>query len=261
MLFNSDANYQKSGGNLKILPFFLFLVFVASGVLAQEHSDIWFVLDNNQTTVSDTDLSDNSPVLVDLTTGQFLFSADFGDLQEGEEGTRNPGVQTLSGTFSPGAVMFYRAIGSLMFWDGSEWVNSVADNEQILITDALESVTTITTTGVINSEGAIDQIDSEGLIHQHVIFNLDNSLGSGTPTTGAYMIELEFFVCDFPCITIVHTVSETVRVTFNYKLDSNAYLDAIHALTEPQDVSVPIPYGFVFLLVGLLMLVQKRYRA
>lgn len=229
----------------------LFSVFISASVSAQ-HADIWLVLNANQTAVSATNLETLSQVKLDFESRKFLFTGDFSDVGQGPNGTDDPGFQAEVSTFNSGVILNFRAVGSLRFWDGGHWVNTLVDQERVQIEDALSNMTTIDSSGVSNAEGAIDQIASDGSVHQHVDFSIDNTLGSGTVAPGAYMIELEFYSTNGVGGPIVHTVSESVLIVHNYQLSSSEFDAVILQLTEPEGVSVPIP-GVVLLLFAVLL--------
>ena len=239
----------------------LSVIFFASIAKAQ-HSDIWLILDGSQVAVDAIDTETNTPATVDQTTGRFLFSSDFADLGQGQQGTDDPGFQTVANTFTPNGILSFRAIESLLFWDGDAWINTVVDQERILVIDALSETTVINTSGVTNAEGAIDQIDSSGTIHQHIEFFIDNNTSANLPAAGAYMINIEFFATETLGGDVMHTASDPVRLTFAYQISAEEYQQALSALTSPtttpEEVSVPIPHGALLVLAGLLFVFARR---
>lgn len=238
----------------------LLSVLISASVSAQ-HADIWLVLNANQTAVSATNLATMSQVKLDFASHKFLFTGDFSDVGQGPNGTDDPGFQAEPGTFNSGVILNFRAVGSLQFWDGSNWVNTLVDQERIQIEDALSNITTIDSSGVSNAEGAIDQIASDGSVHQHVDFSIDNTLGGGTVAPGAYMIELEFYSTSGVGGPIIHTLSESVLIAHNYQLSSSEFDAAILQLTEPEGVSVPIPGVLLFFFAGLLAIIAGKARS
>lgn len=221
-----------------------------------QHADIWLTLIDNQVTASEINTETNNPVAIDAITGKFLFPATFGTFNDSNK-TDQPGFQSLTNTFTADSYLYYRAVGSLWFWNGQAWVNEVLDQERVKIRDVVYSYSIITDSGVSSPLGAIAQINGNGSLHQHIDFFIEN-LGSGGPATGAYMIDMEFFGTDTPSGTFeTHLTSEPVRIIFNYQMSEAAFDQAINALTsqpEPEAVAVPMPNGALFLLASLLFI-------
>lgn len=260
-MFSSSRLFTAKAYRYILLP----LLLLPLHSLAQ-HSDIWMILEGNQTTVSETDLEFNTPVLVDATTDRLLFTTDFGDLGGGPQGTDDPGFQALSGTYTAGSILNYRAVGSLLFWDGSAWVNDVVDQERLQVIDVLSTVTSIGTDTITNPEGFVGQVLSDSSVHDHIDFQVENSLGTGGPATGAYLIDLEFFVTSAVDGPVIHTVSDPARIAFNHQLTTEEFDNAIAALTTPAnfEVAVPLPGilpGMMLFILGVIFSVtrlQKR---
>jgi len=221
-----------------------------------QHADIWLTLVDNQVSASGINSETNNQVAVDLTTGKFLFLSAFGTFSDPNK-TDQPGFQSLTNTFNANEFLYYRAVGSLWFWNGQAWVNEVVDQERIKIRDVVYSTSTVTPTGVINSEGAIAQINGNGSLHQHIDFFIEN-LGSAGPAAGAYMIDMEFFGTNTPGGSFeTHSTSDPVRIAFNYQMSEAAFDQAINSLIsslEPATVSVPIPHSALALLASLLFI-------
>ena len=233
----------------------LALLFGLSSAYAQ-HSDIWVVSDGGLVGASPTDVETGLPVRIDATTGKFLFLITFGD-GFGPFTVDDPGMQAELNALTSDGVFNYRAVGTLWFWDGTDWSGSSTDNETIVITDALGSMTTVSDTGITNPEGAIDFV-SDGSVHQHVDFLLDHA--TSAPAVGAYMIDLEFFITDSVGGTILEDAAHAVRIAFNYQLPPSEFDAAVAALTAPavDPVAVPIPVLFTFMLACLFVLVYQR---
>ena len=155
--------------------FITFSITFFASIAKAQHSDIWLILDGPQVAIDEINTETNTAVNVDMTSGRLLFGANFADLGQGPKGTDDPGFQTLANTFTPNGILNFRAIESLLFWNGDAWVNSVVDQERILVSDALNQSTIIDVAGISNAEGAIDQIDSGGSIHQHIEFYVDKN--------------------------------------------------------------------------------------
>lgn len=235
-------------------------------MLYAQHSDIWLTLNDNQVAPTEINSETNSAALIDLTTGKFLYPSAFGTFSNPKT-TDNPGFQSLANTFNPNDYIYYRAVGSLWFWNGQAWVGNVVDQERVKIRDVVYSSSYVTENGVNNSEGAIAQISGSGSIHQHIDFFIEN-LGSADPATGAYMIDIELFATNTPGGSLeTHLSSDPVRIAFNYQMSESEFTDAINALTSPPElgtVSVPMPNGALFLLAIVLLIFgsyQKRLKS
>ena len=213
-----------------------------------------------QIAVSPTDLSNSNPNLVDLTTGKYLFIGDFGDLSFGAESTDNPGFNSLPGTFPSGDLFNFRAVGELWFWDGHQWRNEVPDQERISIEDGLGALTYIDVSGVTKPVGPVNFVDSFGEIHEHQNFTIENTLGSGSPAPGAYLIELEWFLSNGIGGPETYGSFESARIAFNYQLSTAEFDTALAFLTNPPpSINVPVP-ALALLPLGLLLL-AIRHRA
>ncbi len=222
-----------------------------------QHSDVWVILDGNQVALSPTDLQTTEPVKVDATTGKYLFTSDFGEFFGGPFLTDDPGIQSQAGAFTAGARLNYRAVEPLKFWNGDYWDVSVPDAERVLIEDSdfPQTITAVSTSGVTDAEGFIQEVFTNGSVHKHVDFRIDNSLGTDLPAFGAYMIELELVVVD-AVGAVVHTASDPFRIVINFQLSTEEYDEAVAALTAPA-VNVPIP-GYALILLAVMLLLSRR---
>ena len=231
--------------NTIFISFLISLSFLSVSVSAQ-HQDIWLSSNNDEVIISAINTETGNDVPVDLTTGKYLFTADFSDLGQGTKGTDDPGFNTLDGTFTPNSILNYRVVGSLSFWDGVQWLGNVPNQEVIRVEDALGNITTISPDTITNQVGAIDMVSNTGMVHQHVEFYIDN-LNSDEPSPGIYMFELECFVTDALGGNTIYSSSDSVRIALNYLIDESGFNTAISALTDPVAESVPIPSIFIFI--------------
>lgn len=266
-----------------------FYVYISAASLAisdafAAHSDIWILLENNKVTISPDDLDDPQnpePVLVDATTGNFLYLGDFGDFGGGPLETDDPGVQSPSNSFISGNTLYYQAVGSLWFWNGSDWVNSVPDQERIVIEDTQTTTTYITTSDITDGKGEIQDVDGAGGVHTHVDFSVAKGPGgTGEPADGVYLFDL-IFVIEDSSGNVVHTQSDPVRIALGRYANAvqnpfdppdpadvaaaEADFDAaIEALTnpteaEPEPMNVPVPV-FTLLILASLFTATVRCR-
>lgn len=230
-----------------------------------QHSDIWLLLESNSVAISRQNLETISDILIDQTTGQFLFTGDFGDLGQGQFGTDDPGYQAQAGTFTASIILAYQASGPLWFWDGNQWTTNLPDSESLNYIDALGTTISWDDTGASNALGYIDQVGGDGSIHSHLSFAIDNTGGAGDPTIGAYMVELSFLALNSIGGAVAHESSEPIRIAFNNQLSANNFDQAIAALTTSTcdiDNASGISVGDLLLLerhlTGQLVLSQNQ---
>ena len=288
------AIYKKSLCATAVLLSMIFGAFANA-----QHSDIWLTLNNSkQIGISDIDFNtpisntEFHPVDVDLTTGKYLFSANFSDWSGGPKGTPQPGFQARTGTFvfDNDHELYFRVVGLLWFWNGYNWVNEVIDQEVIKFEDDYDVASIITTVSATmpnpgteglpqgQEAGFVDEIEdfiapndnnnnqeSGGNVHKHLIFKIENLSGSD-PASGAYMIDVQFYLKEYiqnggEISIIDHPDSEPVRIAFNYQLSMEEFDQAISALTSPVEASVPIPFAALYVLAILLFIFSQFGKA
>lgn len=252
---------------LLLVRFFLIVsVAFSMNIAVAQHSDVWLVVDNNQITVSPQDLDDPQnlvDVLIDQTTGRYLFPSTY---PTGDTDNANPGFQSQSGVFTANSFIYFHGVGSLWYWDGTAWVNSVPNDEQIAVRDTNfpSGETIINPAGVTQADGFITQVSSGGSIHQHIVYRIQSASG-GAIATGAYLIDLTLFATSTqdPDGPVEHTESEPFRIALNYGLDQADFDEAISALTNPvgESVTVPLPIGWLVVLSGLLFSIGSFSRS
>lgn len=176
--------------------------------------------------------------VIDSLTGYRIFEGDFGDLEGGPYRTDDPGFLADPGNFTPGTILGYRAQGTLQYWNGSSW-GSVVGQERIHLTDALEEDSIFALSGTSGkSIGLIDQIGSDGVLHAHIDYSIENSLGVGNPLLGAYLIQLSVVALDenFNLLS-TYGESQSFYVAFNRGLSAENFETAIDA----RVAAVPVP--------------------
>ncbi|MEM7083032.1 MAG: thrombospondin type 3 repeat-containing protein [Pseudomonadota bacterium] len=166
--------------------------------------------------------------------GGHLYAADFGELGT-PFGTDDPGFNFDSGNFIQGEILTYSATNALQFWDGANWINAVPDNERVVITDILGSQSLIETSGVTNASGFVDAADSSGGIHTHIDFEVENTLGVGDPSAGAYLIQFKLFGVASDQVTQVYDDSAPIMIAFNLGLSDSDFDVAVDALLTVAD--------------------------
>lgn len=170
--------------------------------------------------------------------GLAIFEGDFGDLAGGPYRTDDPGFDSADNTFSPLALVNYQALGALQFWDGSTWSSTVPAQEYVRLDGNLGEETRWTTSGLLgDATGLIGQAGANGKIHEHLDLRV---VGSGVPSLGAYLIQLQVKADGL-------SASDPFYVVLNRGLSSEAFEASVTALATP----VPEPSTWSLIAVGL----------
>jgi Dockerin type I domain len=202
-------------------------------------------------------------VPVEATTNKLIFPVDFGDLAGGDFSTRNPGFQSIRNALLPNELISYRASGRLKYWDPavSIWIDA-PQHVQIRLFGGLEASaevlndfaqcagqllcfsensfgvdgsTVFTGNGIQgNPELVVDITSTSGILHTHLSFFLENTLGESGGPSGAYLIEMQLIsnARFFP--------SNPFLVLLNAGLESREFGAALFALTgEPASGELP----------------------
>ena len=211
---------------------------VSPQVLAQ-HADIEAVVIGGKLIV---DEENAAPVA--FGTGYKIFEGDFGDLPSGLTGTDDPGFLAPSGTFLSGEQLWYHALGTLSFWNGTSWA-AAPSGIALTVEDILGSETLISSLGATNPYGVIDQVDSAGGIHAHIDFSISN-----VNPVGAYLATFELTSRDASGnLPSPYLDSDPFQIAFNRGLSHEVFEASISALVSP----VPEPQTYAMLLAGLAL--------
>lgn len=195
-------------------------------------------------------------------TGKMIFLADFRDFSGGPNKTPNPGFQAVQNALNPGELVRYRALGGLRHWNTStrNWAPAPdnvrvklagAIDPSVVITDPsqcggqlfcfaqgnLDGVTLFTGNGISGlTEMIIDAANSQGSLHTHLNFFLENSSGILGGPVGAYLLEMQVLSNQH------HQESESFYVMFNAGLSkadfSDALMDRVDTLPSPPPTPV-----------------------
>ena len=207
---------------------------------------------------------------VEAGTSRTIVPADFGDFAGGPHKTDDPGWVIKGGDVLGGEVLWFRALGSLRFWDKNKqrWLNNSPNGEQVRYFGAIplevmsngsnedldfyEEGTIWTGAGIEGPleapiEQAVDVSPLDDAIHAHLDFCLEGKtvtgvmgdcsiagIGhTGSPTVGAYLIEIQLFsqATHSNGQQQKYIDSQPVKVLLNNGLVANECVDAISALT------------------------------
>ena len=210
----------------------------------------------------------------EASTGRTVVPADFGDFAGGPHKTDDPGWVVKAGDFLGGEVLWFRALGSLRFWDKDEqrWLDDSPNGERVRYFGAIPPDVVINGTAEENAfyaegtiwsgagvegplEAPIEQaagVTSGDAIHAHLDFclegkNAEGVMGdctvpgigqTGSPTVGAYLIEMQLFSDTVASNSEQQKYidSSPVKVLLNNGLVADECGVAIGALTVPNSV-------------------------
>jgi hypothetical protein len=169
-------------------------------------------------------------------TGWSIFEADFGDLGGGPLKTDDPGYDNEAGTFTPGTIVNYAAVGPLMVWNGSAWSTGGIAPEYVRLDGNFGEETRFTLTGVTgDATGLVGQAGGDGTIHEHLDMSIART-GGGLPTFGAYAITLK--------LTSAGLIdSDPYLIVLNHGLSDDAFEAGVHALAVPEPESWALMLG------------------
>ncbi|SFU58755.1 PEP-CTERM sorting domain-containing protein [Nitrosospira multiformis] len=208
----------------------------SSEVWAQTHGDVKPSVIQGRLVVDESNF-----VPVAVATGYKIFEGNLGDLYGGPLKTNGPGFVAAPGTFQSGEQLWYQAIGTLGFWNGTNW-GVAPDDVSLKLADALGSDTLITAAGVTNPLGVIDAADSSGGIHRHLDFSVSDPAGS-------YLATFQLVSRDASSnLPPPYLDSDPFHIVLNRGLSDAAFEASITALTVPE------PETYAMFLAGLAIM-------
>lgn len=252
------------------------------------HFDVTIDVDPAGTDGASLLIDEGGQFPVEAGTGRTIVPADFGDRSGGPHKTDDPGWVIKAGDFLGGEVLWFRALGSLRFWDKNQqrWLNDAPNGEriryfgaippEILINESAED-DAFYAEGTIWSGAGIEgpleapieqavEVTSGDAIHAHLDFCLEGKTAEGVmgdctipgrgytglPTIGAYMIEMQLFS------TAVASYGEQqkyidsppIKVLLNNGLVANECGAAINASSSMIDSSAALPAAGILIMTG-----------
>lgn len=190
------------------------------------------------------------------------FVADFGDLPGGPFRTTNPGfdVDVDLGPLGPGNWLRYEVLGTLRFWNGTQWTAPIG-GESFRLDDALGTAdpgddTIVDANGVVaKPTGIVGEIDAGGGLHEHLTMGLRLTNGTLGGALGAYFVSLRLFETLANDDTALR-YSAPFAYVFNRGLSTDAFNAAVDAAPAP----VPLPGALVCAGSAVLALASRRRR-
>lgn len=218
---------------------------------------------------------------VEYGTGNRIVPADLGDFPGGIHKTDDPGWLVAAGDMLDGELLWFRARGSLRYWDKNlqQWLNTPPNGERVRYFGATPPDVVINGTPeekAFYAEGTIWTSDGlsgpseapieafQGGIHAHLDFCLEAEDGdctqpassaTGSPSTGAYLIEFQLHSREVVANSgqLKYIDSAPIKVILNNGLVAGECSAAIGALVLPETVvddSPPLPAAGILIMTG-----------
>lgn len=169
-----------------------------------------------------------------------LFETDFGDLGGGPFVTDEPGIDVniQEGAFTPANWLRFQAVGQLLYWNGTQWSETVPNGERIEVTDALNNAILFSTSDVSEAAGVIGEIDSEGGLHEHLSFKIFDASNTPNGSSGAYRIQFKLFESLPQSNTSVSIAASPIAIVLNRGLETENFELAVSAAADLDDNTV-----------------------
>lgn len=163
-----------------------------------------------------------------------LFEADFGDLAGGPFATNDPGIDVDidEGSFTPGNLLHFQPVGSLHYWDGTQWIDTVPNAERIEITDTLNNSVAFNAGSENEATGVIGEIDTNGGLHGHLEFKILDASNTLNGSVGAYYIQFKIIETLPQNGPPVSATESPVTIVFNRGMEEDKFEQAVSVLEE-----------------------------
>lgn len=163
-----------------------------------------------------------------------LFEADFGDLAGGQFETDDPGIDVdiEKGRFTPGNWLRFQPVGTLHFWNGTQWIDTVPNAERIEVTDALRNKITFNASSENTTTGIMGEIEANGGLHGHLEFKILDASNTPNGSVGAYRIQFNLIETLPQDNNPVSATESPISIVFNRGLEEEKFEEAVSVLKE-----------------------------
>ena len=199
-------------------------------------------------------------------TGEQIFVTDFGDFAGGPFGVDDPGFFANANALPADSLLSYQGLGTLQYWNKntSSWSNNTPNNERVRLSGGLdvtviedssscdgllicipdtslefnESNTLFTANGIIGKSSLIiDNTQSDGSLHTHLDWFIEDSNGNLGGSEGAYLVQLAMRMDGL-------VNSDPFLILFNRGLNTTEFAAALLALMQSSDGSSLVDDAF-----------------
>ena len=212
---------------------------------------------------------------VDIETGHNIFISDFDDFEGGPNAVDDPGFVSGSGQLPASTKLSYEGLGQLMYWDPAtkQWGNTVPGTtrielfgglEELLVNDPAqcgglpfcfieqENSTLFSESGISGiPQLAIGDTDSNGALHVHMDWFIEDVNDNPGGPNGAYMVEMKMTA---PGVQD----SDPFFVMFAKGLTTEEFGEALADRIIVETTPVPIPQLFILILMMVLIFTAHK---
>lgn len=169
-----------------------------------------------------------------------VFEADFGDLGGGPFETDDPGIDVdiEKGSFTPGNWLRFQQVGTLHYWNGTQWSDVVPNAERIEVVDALNNSVAFNAGSENEVTGIMGEINGAGGLHGHLEFKILDASNTPNGSVGAYRIQFKLIETLPQDNTPVSSSESPVTIVFNRGLGEDPFEQAVSAVSNLDDSAV-----------------------